>query len=217
MKSNLLHSEIYVEQKRMKQKNIRCNRCWMDIRERCICAMLPSISLNPRIEIVVYMHFHEYLNPGDDAKLLLATLPNQSKLVLFPFQNNELVEYLANKSGRMLVLFPSSSAISSDRFLEELDVINQENLTIIVIDAVWKNARKMAATLKEIIPTVPHVQLSPTVLSVYARTQSQLDRICTVEATSLFLSLLGENSTDCEKLITCVKINNQNLKRKPLT
>ena len=41
---------------------------------------------------------------------------------------------------------------------------------------------------------LPHVKLSPTTLSVYARKQSQPDRICTVEAAALLLEEhLGED------------------------
>ena len=73
----------------------------------------------------------------------------------------------------------------------------------------------MARHLHELLPDIPFVQLSPDQLSVYARQQSQQDRICTVEALALFLKLYGVDSSQSQELIDCVKINNSALRRKP--
>merc|ERR1712232_78692 len=63
----------------------------------------------------------------------------------------------------------------------------------------------------------PHVRLQPESLdywsrrggkSIYARTQSQPDRICTVEAVALLLRELGEREENCDALIDYVKVNN---------
>lgn len=91
---------------------------------------------------------------------------------------------------------------------------SSEYLTIIVIDAVWRHARKMAAHLRNIIPDTRHVQLTPEQFSIYARTQSQPDRICSIEALALYLSISGEDKTTCNSLIDLVKLNNSSLKRK---
>lgn len=74
----------------------------------------------------------------------------------------------------------------------------------------------MACRLREILPTVRHVQLTPEQMSVYARKQSQPDRICTVEATALFLHQYGETEHDTDMLVECVKINNLALKQPAL-
>jgi hypothetical protein len=90
------------------------------------------------------------------------------------------------------------------------------SLTVIVVDAVWRHARRMACRLREILPDIRHVQLTPEQMSVYARKQSQPDRICTVEATALFLFQLGESEHDTDSLVECVKINNLALKQPAL-
>ena len=87
-------------------------------------------------------------------------------------------------------------------------------MNIIVIDGVWRRARKLAKHLFSMFPNIPRVQLTPEQLSVYARTQSQDDRICSVEATALFLSHCGEDKEKRNQLIECVKLNNMALKRK---
>merc|ERR1712224_894020 len=59
---------------------------------------------------------------------------------------------------------------------------------------------------------LPHVKLSPETLSVYARTQTQPDRICTIEALALFLQECGEGTDTCDSLISYLQINNAALR-----
>lgn len=203
----------------------KCQMCWHDPRN-CICSELPSISINKKIEIVVYIDSKEILNAGDDAKLLKIVCPDKSSRFIYAAEDEELVKYIQTKSSEnVVVLFPSDSAISFWDFVHQtsakdssferravnvLDSIN--DLTIIAVDAVWRHARRMATRLKELLPSVRHVQLTPEQMSVYARKQTQPDRICTVEAIALFLSHLGESESATEGLIECVRINNNALR-----
>ena len=66
---------------------------------------------------------------------------------------------------------------------------------------------------KNISATVPHVQLKPTTFSVYARTQSEPGRICTVEAIALLLQEYGEHQHVCDALVDMVVKNNDALKK----
>jgi len=61
---------------------------------------------------------------------------------------------------------------------------------------------------------VTHVKLMPDTISVYARTQSQADRICAIEALALFLKECGEVDEVTNKLIGYVRFNNDNLRPK---
>ena len=64
----------------------RCPTCWHDKGQRCICAHIPphNLSLRLNVKVLVLMHHKEYLSAGDDAKLLLAALPeSQSDLFVF--------------------------------------------------------------------------------------------------------------------------------------
>ena len=61
----------------------RCDYCWHDRAQRCMCHSARPHSLHTTInfKLLVLMHSKEYLNPGTDAKLLLAMLPPElSKL-----------------------------------------------------------------------------------------------------------------------------------------
>lgn len=109
--------------------------------------------------------------------------------------------------AKVLAASPSPSEFSS-----EFALAQETELTVIVVDAVWRHARRMATRLRERLPDVRHVQLTPEQMSVYARKQTQPDRICTVEATALFLSLCGEAEITCDAMVNCVRINNEALK-----
>ena len=61
----------------------RCDYCWHDRAQRCMCHSARPHSLHTTVnfKLLVLMHSKEYLNPGTDAKLLLAMLPRErSKL-----------------------------------------------------------------------------------------------------------------------------------------
>jgi len=83
---------------------------------------------------------------------------------------------------------------------------------IIVVDATWRRARKMANHLNNVIGHVKHIKLETDTVSVYSRTQTQTGRICTIEAVALLLQELGEKDTTCKALINGVLINNQALR-----
>ena len=57
--------------------NRRCEYCWHDRAQRCMChrARPHSLHTTVNVKVLVLMHSKEYLNPGTDAKLLLAMLP----------------------------------------------------------------------------------------------------------------------------------------------
>jgi DTW domain-containing protein YfiP len=223
----------------------RCHICFHSL-QYCICKSLPAIHLSEHLQIIVYMDCKEVYNAGDDGKLLLAVLPNQSRRFIYGLDDEALVQHIgrtlchplfslvtattAPGQDDVVVLFPSSSALSFPEWMElrsaapasspltspTTAVLHPAPLTIIVVDAVWRHARRMAYRLLEILPHVRHVQLTPEQMSVYARKQSQPDRICTVEATALFLFQFGESESDTDGLVECVKINNLALQQPSL-
>ena len=89
-------------------------------------------------------------------------------------------------------------------------------MTLMVVDGTWRKARRVANHLKRsVIPTIPHVILSESVvgsrLSVYRRKQSQLGRICTIEAVAMMLGEAGERVEACRELVDLVVRNNEAL------
>ena len=52
------------------------------------------------------------------------------------------------------------------------------------------------------VKSVSHlVKLSPTAVSAYSRTQTQPDRVCTIEAIAILMRMLGEPQGVCEQLV----------------
>ena len=126
------HAESYVNRKRVEQKYKRCASCWLDVRESCICHQLPKISFSNRLRVIVYMDFKEYLNPGDDAKLILCTSPHQSHLVLYPFEDHKLIRLLDLSTSPSLTTTPTTTSTNSTpsstskNHVETFETINDE-------------------------------------------------------------------------------------------
>mmetsp|Transcript_30210 Transcript_30210/g.65990 ORF Transcript_30210/g.65990 Transcript_30210/m.65990 type:complete len:276 (+) Transcript_30210:80-907(+) len=221
-------SHLYVEGKERRAAH-RCANCWHD-RYHCCCPLIKHLTFRLNVRFIVYQHYTDYLNAGDDAKLLWCCAPERTSLFVYGKQDHDkqlCAECLKDPANTVL-LFPSDKAITAEEFLElrtqsarsaqdpsddsdasSLDV----PLTIVVIDATWRHAKAMHRNLcKTSGFDIPQVQLSPTALSVYARTQSQPDRICTVEAVALLLQHLGENQENCDALVEYVKLNNRALR-----
>ena len=110
---------------RKEQNNAhRCKRCWHDAPQRCICAQLPPV-VTPalRFKVLVLMHPSEYLNPGDDAKLLLALLPpSHASLYIFgrPGDEDALRAELQRDPAHTLLLWPGEGSITVDELLSSL-------------------------------------------------------------------------------------------------
>jgi DTW domain-containing protein YfiP len=221
---DIYYAKEHLDKKIQSKSSIRCQDCWFDLHGHCICAKLHPISFHPRYHFIIYMDYKEYLNPGDDAKLLRCTSPQQTSLVLYPHEDDKLssiIQSIHESHGNICILFPNERSIAYEDYQAVQTSHDDDSLNIsssqhiIVIDSVWRRARKMARHLYELYPEIPHIQLSPEQISVYARQQSQADRISTIEALALFLESMGEEKHACQALVNAVKINNSSLKRKP--
>lgn len=108
----------------------RCRRCWHDRTLRCICHLIPTLSmLNDRdlpssnVRFVILMHYKEYLSAGDDAKLLPAMLPPRNvKLFVFGREGDwqAFVEEISLDPRHTLTLWPGDGAMMIENFLAEL-------------------------------------------------------------------------------------------------
>lgn len=167
----------------------RCRRCWHDKAERCICAHLPAndLVLRLNVKVLVLMHYKEYLNAGDDAKLLLAALPAE-RSDLFVFGRGGDWQRLAAELGidppHTLLLWPGDGAVTVDDFVAGLpatspwrsrggapdapptalagrDEHSDERrplLRVVVLDGTYANARSMFRHVRKELPAA-HVPL----------------------------------------------------------
>eukprot|EP00928_Gymnodinium_smaydae_P005382 TRINITY_DN11837_c0_g1_i2.p1 TRINITY_DN11837_c0_g1~~TRINITY_DN11837_c0_g1_i2.p1 ORF type:complete len:202 (+),score=18.31 TRINITY_DN11837_c0_g1_i2:39-644(+) len=124
-------------------------------------------------------------------------------------------------AGFLLLIFISVTSPESAQGDVDAAGEAEQPLRIVVLDGTWNRVKSMKRHLARLGCTFPHVRLDPSSLdywtkrgnkSIYARTQTQPDRICTVEATALLLRELGETEENCDALIGYVELNNLRLK-----
>ena len=202
----------------------RCPRCWFSTPKVCICSRIHKVKFASNVRFVVYQHYLEFGNAGDDAKLLWICAPDKTLHVIHGV-NDEILRTVVNGNDhRCLMLFPDDSSITLEEFLARkaehsetgrLSTENESPLLVIVVDATWRRARKMVKYFKRNInPRIPTIRLHPTTASIYSRTQTEPGRICSIEATALLLQEYGENQTLCNDLVSFVKVNNAALSGK---
>ncbi|KAJ8607015.1 hypothetical protein CTAYLR_006249 [Chrysophaeum taylorii] len=195
-----------VEDKERRLAARRCVRCW---HPACICSNLRPLPIASEVRVFVLCHWREFGNAGDDAKLLCAA-DDRSELFVYGRRGDceRLVEALEPFEHAVL-LFPDAKALS----VAEASGSRKRPLAVVVVDAPWTLARKMAKRL-DALREIPHVKLDTDLVSAYARAQSQPGRVCTLEAIGLFLSAVGETQAldACRHL---VHLNNTALKGVP--
>jgi DTW domain-containing protein YfiP len=184
---------------------------------------MPPLPFVKNVEFIIYMHNLELYNAGDDAKILLSAAPDRTSLFVFGREGDDerLRKLLLGDNGtgphNTLLLFPDDTAISAAA-AKATHLCYAEDpagppLRIMLLDGTWKQVKTMLKHLAKIaLSPETHVKLSPETLSVYARKQSQLDRICTIEALALFLQECGEGAAACDGLIGYLHINNAALR-----
>ena len=57
----------------------RCRTCWFSP-ATCICDAIKSLHCSKNVKFLVYMHYKELFNAGDDAKLLFGAFPGRSEV-----------------------------------------------------------------------------------------------------------------------------------------
>lgn len=199
----------------------RCTVCWMP-QCYCICQRIEPLRFKHNVRFFIFIHYLEYGNAGDAAKLLLNAAPSITSMFVFgvPEEEERLRTALDGCEDSALLLFPDDAAITICEFLEQhgplpqvVDTGNESEsrpFTVVMIDAPWARARRMMQHFtQEINSHIQHVKLHPRTLSVYARKQSCPGRVCTVEATALLLQECGEEEEVCDGLVACLQLNNK--------
>ena len=103
----------------------RCSHCWHDKTQRCICRLVVPRSLTTtlHVKILVLQHSKEFLNPGDDAKLLLALLPPERCALYVYGRKGDLAALRAELDEapqHTLLLWPGEGALTVDDWLARL-------------------------------------------------------------------------------------------------
>lgn len=179
----------YLVELKVEETASRCQRCWHDLKSRCICRLLPMQEPTLPVKVIILMHSVEFMSAGDDAKLLPAMLPaeNSSLFVFGRAGDWERFEAeLAVDPAHTLTLWPGEDALTIQEFVANLPPSSPwrtradetppsqplPTLRVVVLDGVYNHARKMFKAMKNKLPAhlnPPFVALHPTTLSVYHR------------------------------------------------
>lgn len=102
-------------------KRGRCLQCWQTaIHGCCICKDMEPVVLKVPMKILVWCHARDYLNAGDDAKLLpcCVTGAGTCETLLFGTPDDDrLGELMMADPQKSLLLFPDETAITIEEYL----------------------------------------------------------------------------------------------------
>ena len=191
-------------QKRHQEKQGICGKCSLlktDQKNTCICEILAQLRPceAPHFDCAVYMHVKERFRSSNSGKLLEHLYDSPVFIDSDKESMEKLAKLIENNKERALVLFPDENAITIDQTREK-DILQNRPL-IIVVDGTWGQASRLN---KNIDPQIPRVKINPTTISSFeCRTQTQIDRVCTVEAVTMLLRELDEEQ-EADRLITAL-------------
>jgi len=117
-------ASLAIEEKEQSRSN-RCPSCWHDAVLRCVCPLIPPFATETvllPIRVLIMMHHREYLSAGDDAKLLVRMLPDNSKLFVFGREGDWKLfeEECAIDPVHTLTLWPTEGAWTMHEYLNRL-------------------------------------------------------------------------------------------------
>lgn len=162
-----------------------CSACSL-MQETCICSKLKDMKPESpcSFRLAVHMHVKERFRSSNSGKLLEQLYDAPVFLDSDPDHMQNMADLVHENNGNCVVMFPTEDA--SD--FNELKL--QDNPLIFLIDGTWRQARRLN---KNIPDSVPRVKIHPQTISRFlCRTQTQPDRVCTAEATSMLLEDLGQ-------------------------
>ena len=113
--SNVAHME------RTARERGRCLSCWQTARHGCcICGDMQPVEMKVPMRILVWCHARDYLNAGDDAKLLRCCVAGaaSTELAVFGTSGDAVIEAAVQGAPeRSMLLFPDDDAVTIGEFL----------------------------------------------------------------------------------------------------
>ncbi len=167
---------------------VRCPICGFK-EGMCICGELPRVNLN--VQLILVQHTLDAIKPSNTGNIIQAI--TSCKVIRYGGSKNERLE--AEQIADLgLILYPAASALTLSRELWEI----KGRPPLIAIDGTWKQAARVASKLKKTSSSENFVKLRGNFKSFYRlRNSGMANRLCTGEAISEALKILGE---DAEKI-----------------
>ena len=203
----------------------KCLRCWYSPL-KCICTEVRPLAV-PH-EVIVLLHHKEYGRLSNTGKLIAASCPNSTVFIAgIPEHERLLREKLASSPHPAFVLFPAVGSISVPELLKRNPPADSDDasippqkrakvsegqgaedgqvrpFTIVIVDGTWNQAKHVVRAVPN---DIPRVHVDPTAPSLFVlRTQTQPDRICTLEAFALLLREMGHDVGLPQTLLSYLK------------
>ena len=132
----------------LKQRGARspsgCPRCWVH-REACVCT---SATARSPVDVLVWMHHREWGRASNTGTVLQDVLEN-CEILVKGHPADDIALAAATARGGAAVLFPGDDSVP-------VSSLESPPETLIVVDATWRNARRMVRRLP---PSVRRVKL----------------------------------------------------------
>ena len=176
-------AQLEVEAKQKKFTN-RCSICWHDQTTRCICSHLTTLKKTlhsppvVNIKFLILMHYKEYFNAGNTAKLLFPLLgSNMCELYIYGIQKDwmKFKQELSINPHSTFTLWPGKHAIDLNTFFNREDNEGVQGgvragvkrstqptqrtsepspalLRVVVLDGVYNHANAMLKGMRKRLP-----------------------------------------------------------------
>ena len=183
----------------------RCPYCWV-LCEVCYCSKLPEIETG--INMAVLYHPQEFLRASSTGKTVCKVLG--AEFLLYGMHNDRLDQVLDDENT--YILFPDEDAKTVPQILQTmpststtsstLSPSNNRNITVLVIDGTWGQARMLFSLIKKTKGKIKAVRISTDIAedheSMFStlRKQSEKGRVSTLEACMLLAREFGAQDTD---------------------
>ena len=172
----------------------KCSLMKSDLLNTCVCDALGAIKLTrlpgrvDSFKFIVHMHVKERFRSSNSGKVIEQLYDAPVYLDSVPEDMVKMTKEIKDTGEEnVFVLFPSEDAITVREAREKGMFLKCP--TIIIVDGTWGQARRLNKNIPE---NVTRIKIEPSSLSKFAcRTQTQSDRVCTVEAASILLEEMG--------------------------
>ncbi|CAN6444445.1 unnamed protein product [Victoria cruziana] len=193
-----------------------CHKCWLPLREDCMCSKILPRSLWRGLSFWLYMHPKDFLRQNNTGKLLWQLFGvEQARLCLFGIDEHEenMWSVLQNAGSDMVwCLYPTQHAPSQSvedinfdgvigRVEEKISQVEEKFpvMNFILVDGTWNNSAAMFNRLKDRAtkiwgegPNTISLAIPSTSVMHRLRTQPSKDRSCTAAAAADLLTELSQ-------------------------
>lgn len=181
----------------------RCCAACLYPRARCLCERVRRVPPPTRAKLWVFQHVGEYARSNNSGSLLCLVAGGERATRGIREQQTEMLRDLdeANATGSAVVLFPTADALDVTEFVARrrdrlgLKMARKTPLRVVVLDGTGRQARNLERFLPDRFPRVKlsideefgsNSWLNP------IRMQTEAHRVCSAQAASSVLELLGE-------------------------